>query len=150
MTTMSLGYSSESIAMEMWGFPEEAMKQSAGQTAAASVDVAVSAQVNASGWSNRPDATRSPEGKEVPVRNVTPADAADGPTVGANCRGILAADARGWLIMGGAMRASTGSGSEIEHELEGTQDIPRFRALRRDNTPNPAMVTMIRVVQACS
>jgi hypothetical protein len=70
--------------------------------------------------------------------------------MGNHCRGILTADARGWLIVGGAMRASTGSGSEIEHELEGTRDVPRFGALRRDNTPNPAMVTMIRVVQACS
>ena len=79
----------------------------------------------------------------VPVRNTTMVDAVDGPVVGANYRGNLTSDARGWLIVGGAMRTSSGSRSESEHEFEGTRDVPRFGALRRDNTPNPAAMTMI-------
>jgi hypothetical protein len=51
-----------------------------------------------------------------------------------SCRGNFMVDARGWLIVGAAMRTLVGSGSGSEHELEGTRDVPRFGALRRDNT----------------
>ena len=38
----------------------------------------------------------------------------------AYCRGNLTSDARGWLIVGGAMRTSSGFESESELEIEGT------------------------------
>ena len=48
-----------------------------------------------------------------------------------------------------------GPGGGSEHELDRTRDVPRFRALRRDNTSSPAlrglrMVTKALVVQWCS
>src|SRR5664279_3856918 len=48
----------------------------------------------------RPQTTRSPEVMMDPVRMKTPASAAAGPTVGANCRGGVTADAIGWLELG--------------------------------------------------
>ena len=67
-----------------------------------------------------------------------------------DCRGNLTADARGWLIVDGAMRTSSGSGSESEHELGSTRDVTRFGALRRDNTLSPTEMTMIKSIQSCS
>ena len=60
------------------------------------------------------------------------------------CRGNITLDASGLLIVGGAIEMSSGSRSESEHELVGTRDVPRFGALRGDNTPTPAMMTMIK------
>src|SRR5664279_3032165 len=48
----------------------------------------------------RPQTTRSPKVMMDPVRMKTPASAAAGPTVGANCRGGVTADAIGWLKLG--------------------------------------------------
>ena len=46
----------------------------------------------------KPEATRSPVVMVRPVRMKTPAEDAEGPTVGAKCRGIVTAYAIGWLI----------------------------------------------------
>ena len=54
------------------------------------------------------------------------------------CRGGRMADAKGWLKIGGGSRALVGSRGEVGMSERGTQDIPRFGALRRDNTPSPA------------
>ena len=47
-------------------------------------------------------------------------------------------DAKGWLKRGGGSRALVGLGGEDDMRGRGTPDIPRFGALRRDNTPSPA------------
>ena len=47
------------------------------------------------------------------------------------------ADAKGWLKRGGGSRALVGSRGEVVMSGRGTPDIPRFGALRRDNTPSP-------------
>ena len=67
-----------------------------------------------------------------------PASSSSCPTVGANCRGGRTADAKGWLKRGGGSRALVGSRGEVGMSGRGTPDIPRFGALRRDNTPSPA------------
>ena len=54
------------------------------------------------------------------------------------CRGGCTADAKGWLKRGGGSRALVGSRGEVGMRGRGTPDIPRFGALRRDNTPSPA------------
>ena len=54
--------------------------------------------------------TRSPEVVMEPVRMKTPASAAAGPTVGANCRGGNTADAIGWLMLGPMDAGGTGEG----------------------------------------
>ena len=56
----------------------------------------------------------------------------------ATCRGGCTADAKGWLKRGGGSRALVGSRGEDGMRRSGTPDIPRFGALRRDNTPSPA------------
>ena len=55
-----------------------------------------------------------------------------------SCRGGCTAHAMGWLEIGGGSRALVGSRGEVGMSERGTQDIPRFGALRRDNTPSPA------------
>ena len=55
-----------------------------------------------------------------------------------NCRGGRMADAKGWLKRGGGSRVLVGFGGEVHMHGRGTPDIPRFGALRRDNTPSPA------------
>ena len=54
------------------------------------------------------------------------------------CRGGCTADAKGWLKRGGGSRALVDSRGEVGMSGRGTPDIPRFGALRRDNTPSPA------------
>ena len=54
------------------------------------------------------------------------------------CRGGCTADAKGWLKRGGGLRALVGSRGEVGMSGRGMPDIPRFGALRRDNTPSPA------------
>src|SRR4051812_37542792 len=110
------------------------------------IDGLVQAQASASSWLIEPSATCSPERKRVPVSLV---DASYGPTVGANYRGNLATNARGWLIIDAAKRTSSGPGSESERVPDRTRDVPRFGALLGDNTPSPAlqglrMMTMIK------
>ena len=48
------------------------------------------------------------------------------------------ADAKGWLKRGTCSRAPVGSRGEVDMSERGTQDIPRFGALRKDNTPSSA------------
>ena len=48
--------------------------------------------------------------EEGPVRMKTPASAAAGPTVGANCRGGITADAMRWLMLGPMDAGGTGEG----------------------------------------
>ena len=57
---------------------------------------------------------------------------------GVACRGGCTIDAKGWLKRGGGSRALVGFGGEVDMRGHGTPDIPRFGALRRDNTPSPA------------
>ena len=54
------------------------------------------------------------------------------------CRGGCTADAKGWLKIGGGSGALVGFRGEVGMSGRGTPDIPRFGALRRDNTPSPA------------
>ena len=44
----------------------------------------------------------------------TPADAARGPTVGANCRGVDETDAMGWLKLGPMDSGGSGEGGRAE------------------------------------
>ena len=57
-----------------------------------------------------PQTTRSPESMMESVRMITPASAAAGPTVGANCRGGITADAIGWLRVGPMDAGGSGRG----------------------------------------
>ena len=66
------------------------------------------------------------------------------------CRGGPTAHAMGWLKRGGGSRALVGSIGEVGISERGMQDIPRFGALRRDNTPSLAEVGLYVVVQSCS
>ncbi len=66
-----------------------------------------------------------------------PARTSSCPTVGANCHGGRTTDAKGWLKIGGGSRALVGSKGKVGMRGRGTSDIPRFGALRRDNTPSP-------------
>ena len=66
------------------------------------------------------------------------------------CRGGRTADAMGWLKIGGGSRALVGSRGEVGMSERGTQDILRFGALRRDNTPSPAECGLCVTVQSCS
>ena len=82
--------------------------------------------------------TRSPESMKGPVWNISPARTSSCPTVGANCRGGRTADAMRWLKIRAGSRELVGSRGEVGMSGRGTRDIPRFGALRRDNTPSPA------------
>ena len=79
-----------------------------------------------------------------------PASSSGCPMVGANCRGGRMADAKGWLKIGGGLRALVGSRGEVGMSERGMQDIPRFGALRRDNTPSPAECALYEIVQSHS
>ena len=72
------------------------------------------------------------------------------PMVGANCRGGRTADAKGWLKRGGGSRALVDSRGEVDMSERGMQDIARFGALRRDNTPSLVEVGLCDTVQSCS
>ena len=80
----------------------------------------------------------SPELVKGLVQNLTRTDAASSPTVDANCRGEITADAMRWLKVGGCVRTLVGSGSEVGTRVWETQGVPRFKALRGGNTPSPA------------
>ena len=70
----------------------------------------------------------------TPVRMETPASAAAGPTVGANCRGGVTADAIGWLMLGPMDAGGTGEGARKSEHIQNAdehKDLPRFRALVR-------------------
>src|SRR5664279_5007995 len=73
----------------------------------------------------RPQTTRSPEAMTDPVRMKTPASAAAGPTVGANCRGGVTADAMGWLMLGPMDAGGAGEGRcAKEHTRKNTSTYP--------------------------
>src|SRR5215203_4614156 len=76
----------------------------------------------------KPEATRSPVVVVRPVRMKTPAADAEGPTVGAKCRGIVTAYAIGWLIEVVPCGLTAVSGCGYGHERHG--DVPRFEDLR--------------------
>jgi hypothetical protein len=56
----------------------------------------------------------------------------------AKCCGGRTVDAMRWLKRRAGSRALVGSRGEVGMRGRGTRDIPRFGALRRDNTPSPA------------
>ena len=67
--------------------------------------------------------------------------------VGAKYRGISSTYANEWLIMYGVNRTLPGSRSESRQDRKQRRVLPRFGALRGDNTPNLALrglrITMI-------
>ena len=70
----------------------------------------------------------------TPVQIETPASAAAGPTVGANCRGGVTADAMGWLELGPMDAGGTGEGARKSERMQHTdkhEGLPRFKALVR-------------------
>ena len=60
---------------------------------------------------------------------------------------VVTVDAMGWLKRGGGSRALVGSRGKVGMSERRTQDIPRFGALWRDNTPNPAECGLYVTVQ---
>ena len=66
-------------------------------------------------------------------------DGAPCPMVGAKCQGYLATYAGVWLIMDGDKSTSPGSRSGSERDRIRLRILPRFGALRGDNTPSPAL-----------
>ena len=69
-----------------------------------------------------------------PDRMNTPASAAAGPTVGANCRRGETTDAIGRLMLGPMDPGDTGEGLCVGKHTDThthTHDLPRFRALVR-------------------
>ena len=87
----------------------------------------------AAGW------LRSWGRKRVPVQNRSPDDGAPGPTVGAKCRVVRATYANGWLIIVGASKTSPVPGNGMRRRHARRRILPRFGALRGDNTPSPAL-----------
>ncbi|EMS58850.1 hypothetical protein TRIUR3_28628 [Triticum urartu] len=99
----SRGYSSSVGASKMRSVAEEA----------ASVSMTPSAGVTGS--------------ERIPVRSILPARTSSCPTVGVNYRGGRAVDAKGWLKIGGGLRALVGFRGEVNMSERGMQDIPRRR-----------------------
>ena len=79
----------------------------------------------------RPETTRSPEAMMDPVRMKTPANAAVGPAVGANCRGGVMADAMGRLKIGADGRLEAPGRERMRGHTRWHNDVPRFGALVR-------------------
>src|SRR3954469_22735183 len=80
---------------------------------------------------------------DEPVRIRTPVDTPACPTVGANCRRLVTADAMGMAKEGDRTGVDVdGSGSENGNKHGKHHDVPRFGALRRENTPSPAEPTI--------
>src|SRR3954470_19249241 len=91
----------------------------------------------------RPEAKRTRDEDDGPVRIRTPVDAPACPTVGANYRRLVTADAMGMAKEGDRPRlvsmvpeARVGTNTVKHH------DVPRFGGLRRDNTPSLAEPTI--------
>ena len=61
------------------------------------------------------------------------------PTVGAKCRVVGATYANGWLIIVGASKTSPVPGNGMRCRNARRRILPRFGALRGDNTPSPAL-----------
>src|SRR4051812_10649115 len=90
-----------------------------------------------------------PDTDENPVRIFTPVDASACPTVGANCRRNVTADAIGVAKVRGRHEGEKcrWCRNRVEHmHGEGHHDVPRFGALRRDNTPTPACLFYINAL----
>src|SRR4051812_11326669 len=84
--------------------------------------------------------------EEDPVRIRTPVDASVCPTVGANCHRIVTTDAIGMAKERGRLEGELcrWCRNRVGHKHgEGHHDVPRFGALRRDNTPTPACLLYI-------
>src|SRR3954469_17586008 len=80
---------------------------------------------------------------DEPVRIRTPVDTPACPTVGANCRRLVTADAMGMAKERDRTGVDVdGSGNEIGTKMVTHHDVPRFRALRRDKTLTPAELTI--------
>src|SRR3954463_12712480 len=96
-----------------------------------------------------PEAWLPPDAEENPVRILTPVDASACPTVGANCRRYVTADAMGMAKVRGKLegeecrwcRNRVGDKHDERHH-----DVPRFGALLRDNTPTPACIFNINAL----
>src|SRR4051812_25210041 len=90
-----------------------------------------------------------PDTDENPVRIFTPVDASVCPMVGANCRRNVTADAIGMVKVRGSREGEKcrWCRNRVEHmHGEGHHDVPRFGALRRDNTPTPACLFYINAL----
>src|SRR4051812_6861705 len=129
--------------------PTSSARQLAAQAISAPCSASVQTPFGMPGW------LRSPGRKRVPVQRRSPDDGTPRPTVGAKCRGLGATYAKGWLIMVGASRTSPVPGSGMRHRHVHWQTLPRFGALRGDNSPSPAlrgfrMITKALVVKWCS
>ena len=71
------------------------------------------------------------------------------------CRVVGATYANGWLIIVGASKTSPVPGNGMRRRHARRWILPRFGALRGDNTPSPAlrglrMITKALVIQWCS
>src|SRR3954464_12731570 len=94
----------------------------------------------------RPEALLPPDTDENPVRIFTPVDASVFPMVGANCHRNVTADAIGMAKVRGRREGERcrWCRNRVGHKHgEGHHDVPRFGALRRDNTPTPACLFYI-------
>src|SRR4051812_36519642 len=87
----------------------------------------------------RPEAKRTRDADDGPVRIRTPVDASACPMVGANYRRLVMADAMGMPKEGDKPRLmSIVPGSRVGTNTVRHRDVPRFGAFHRDNTPCPA------------
>src|SRR3954463_3591929 len=96
-----------------------------------------------------PEAWLPPDAEENPVRIFTPVDASACPTVGANCRRYVTADAMGMAKVRGKLEGEECRWCRnwVGHKHdEGHHDVPRFGALLRDNTPTPACLFYINAL----
>src|SRR5664279_1819871 len=125
------------------------MEPSSGKAASAKHAALSMTQSSVPNVMTRPEETRSPEPSRGPAQNETP-DAVFSPTVGANCRGI----SHGSTIRG-RWSLSVGTAGRRRRRLCGIgykhDDVPRFGALSRGNTPTPARVELWMIgLQVCS
>ena len=90
--------------------------------------------------------TRSPELMMEPVRNITPASAAACPTVGANCRGGITADAIGWLMLGPMDVGGTGEGFCANEQI---QDHTKHTRITQVQGPHEEVKPLLLHVSLC-
>src|SRR3954471_10208462 len=90
-----------------------------------------------------PEAKRTHDEDDGPVQIRTPVDASACPTVGANCRRSVTTDAMGMAKERDKTEVDVdGTGSDNGDNTVRHRDVPKFGALRRDNTPSPTELTM--------
>ena len=124
---------SDAGSSEMRVSPSRSARRLAAQASSTPCSASGQAPSGATGW------LRSRERKRVPVQNRSPDDGAPGPMVGAKCRVVGATYANGWLIIVGASKTSPVPGNGIRRRHARRRILPRFGALRGDNTPSPAL-----------